>query len=322
MTFLQTFEFALEELEKINPILKDYDSDLDIKKNYDFFDHNLKEKIFKVAFNEKLLKYLWLKIKKTKEDERILQEQIEKEQLGEETPKRTNLNTQNNQFLRAISRSFTQKKSSFSSKKEEELEEGELPEHLKEELALRMRNAFSMGRKQRKNFKKDKMNEKERFAILSQKKKFDLEKLEKFKKTRKKIADEFTRKSYKQGLRFERHGVLTQIEKLSKSAKSPKKKKNVKGNRRKGLFFKRTFTLEEIMEKDDKERRESGEDLMLTQPKAKKERTSILTQRGSAFINKVKALNKFNFYFHPDEAKCIILSFLKENAIIKKNNEN
>ena len=66
MTFLQTFEFALEELEKINPILKDYDSDLDIKKNYDFFDHNLKEKIFKVAFNEKLLKYLWLKIKKTK----------------------------------------------------------------------------------------------------------------------------------------------------------------------------------------------------------------------------------------------------------------
>lgn len=321
LKFLQTFDFALDELEKINSVLKSYDSDLDIINNYDLFNQKSKEKLFRVAFNEKLLEYLWLKIQKTKEDAKKFQREIERKQLGEDPLDFKRMSSiPKSSFMRQMSIQMKNVgRPKFGSNSDSD-DEDELPAYLQRELTLRLKNAFSIGRQQQKKLKlKKAMNPKERSERKAELKKFNLDKFQKFRRSRRNLADEFTRKVYRQGLKYEKYGILEKIEKIMKSTKNSKKKKNKKVSARK-KYLSKLQTLEDIFDEENISTESfNQQSTMITEPKLSAKKSIMMT--GSAFINKVKLLNKFIFYFHPSEAKCVILSFIKQKAREKKIQE-
>lgn len=309
----------------MNDTIKQYDPDLDIVKNYDHIDGSAKKNMFHVIFNEQMFKYLWLKIKKVKENDKKLKQEIQLKAIGgsymskpvkidsaslimamKNKPKKPSVKPKLSSSMDASTRIV-------------QVEEEEIPEYVKLELARRLQNAFAMGRKQREVTRKRSMNQKERYAKRAELKKFDLDRFKKFRKSRKKLGDDTSRKAYKNALKLQKLGVLEQLERMDLMAKTTSPGKN----KRKSKLQFQFLTMEDIME-NDTSRRGSVLSNGIMFSNTFTDSGSITPSRsfgskGSSLIKRVKVLDKFNFQFDHDFAKCLILSYLKELANSKKN---
>lgn len=313
----------------MNDTIKQYDPDLDITANYDELGGKAKRNIFHVVFNESMFRYLWLKIKKTKENMKKLQEQKQLNAIGESFFRKSVkvdsasliMAMKNKAKKKSVKPKLKLSNSMNTSTRILQSEEEDIPEYIKLELARRLQNAFAMGRKQREVTRKRSMNQRERMAKKTESKKFDLERLRRFKKSRRKLGDEVSRKAYKHALKLQKLGVLEQLEKMNRMKKVQSPGKNKRGSK---LQFK-FLTMEDIIE-NDQSRRGSvlSNGIMFSNTftdSGPLTPTHSFRSKGSSFINKVKVLDKFHFYMDHDLAKCLILSYLKETARRKKVKE-
>ena len=64
LNFFETINYEVKEMMKEKDLYEDYDDSFAVDKKKDLLSFDIKEKLFHIVFNEKLLAFLWKKIQK------------------------------------------------------------------------------------------------------------------------------------------------------------------------------------------------------------------------------------------------------------------
>jgi hypothetical protein len=277
LNFFETINYEVKEMMKEKDLYEDYDDSFAVDKKKDSLTFEIKENLFHIVFNEKLLSFLWKKIQKINLDEEATARELERirQQRDNPTPqilqeaqrKSINLkekivneikNAENKfSFLGEMQTLNVPPPSKYSIMKQEEEEErdesGLLPFELVE-LKRRLRNAFLMNKDKNKHKNPDvMMTVEERLKEEALKQKWDLSNFSRFKASRKHLGNEFTRGVCHLAKRFRRLKILKEIDKLKDQKKRMRKGKKGRNKRKRGFNKSALLDFQEktILEKED-----------------------------------------------------------------------